>query len=487
MPPPPPPPFFDLVPMSGCEKAKLHVAAAVYNLSSYRSMESPIMKALQYGSVDAELLLWFTKLMGGTGGGQPSVPTPLNMNDRERLLVQSLQLWREGRRSAAVEFAEKNVLERWPLDMLTLRIVCDAYIHMGAPQKYLDAVSRVQNAWATSPLVKNNEDAFVMGMLSFGLQETGKLSQARAIAERSLSTGTPDSWAIHAVVHSYHSEGNIVAGLKFLNKTSTTWHKAPLLGEHLWWHIGIFHQEANKPYRSLHIFDKHLIPLAMRTREKVPSTAFILCDAVALLWRAKMAGVDVKERAKVVCMGFRKGGHSQSRVWLFTACHVVLAALLADDDELLAASMDLLAKTGSNDEFEILARTTGYPLARALVAYCTKSYQEVTMLDITAIGGSAAQRDTFLLGLLDAVHLSSRNKEALEISRSRFLQSPMSSLARLVLYNVEKQNRQGILDRSLLIEPNPVTTLEKETEKQLLKSDLYSLVKRWTRFRGARL
>ena len=482
-----PPPFFDLVPMSGGIKARYHIAEAVYNLAAYRSFEKPIVTALGCGSVDAELMMWFMRLMGGTGGGQPSVPTPLNMNDRERLIVQALQLWREGRRSAAVEFAEKNVLERWPLDFLTLRIVCDAYIHMGEPQKYLDTVIKVQSHWLTSPLVKNNESAFVLGMLSFGLQETGRLSQSRAIAMQSLSKGIPDSWAVHAVIHSYHSEGNIVEGLNFLNKFSKVWQTAPLLGEHIWWHIGVFHQETNKPSRALHIFDKHLIPPSLRSIEKVPSTAFILCDAAAILWRAHVMGMDVKQRAKAVCAGFRKGGHSQARVWIFTACHVVIAALMADDEQLLTEIMDLLAKTGSNDEFELLARQVGYPLAKALISYYTKRFDEVKMINLTPIGGSFAQRDTFAISLLDSIHRSSRVAESLEISRSRFLQAPSSPLARLVLFNVEHQNPKGICDRSLLTDSHPVIALEKETENNVLKSDLYSLVKRWTRFRGSKL
>ncbi|KAJ9452144.1 hypothetical protein DIPPA_21954 [Diplonema papillatum] len=521
-------PFLGLVPTI-CQDASVNylVARAAHRIALYQSPQKYLAAALERGtSVDAEVLSALLSLSSGTERTIHALPAKLRKAgalvqaaaahppqgrsedtaqaiERATALLQCLEMWGAGELKAAVQYAETRVLQRWPTDFITLRLVCDAHVILGQAEEYLKVTREVEPFYRASA---KRVHPFVLGMLAFGLQEVGDTASARVVAKKSLRTGVKDSWAVHAVAHSLTSDGQASRCLQYLNATADIWQAADLLAEHIWWHAAVSHVDVCKPYRALNVYDKRLMNGRGDTRtltenlvSEIPTTAFALSDAAGILWRLYLQGVDVGSRAKAVVRGFLLGGHETSDVWVFTTCHFMLAALLAGED---AVQQDILrslrAANGGGNDVSFIKEEAGYPICLAMLRHREGLHAECVALlqgvDLTLIGGSAAQRDTFCLTLLDACVRAKSNPACLALTKQRVADSPSSPLSWLIRANAEAGNAEGgAFDRSVLDAPAgspreelPTSVLvarklEADADRQVLGGSLYSLAKRWTR------
>eukprot|EP01059_Diplonema_ambulator_P010662 TRINITY_DN20677_c0_g1_i1.p1 TRINITY_DN20677_c0_g1~~TRINITY_DN20677_c0_g1_i1.p1 ORF type:complete len:509 (+),score=62.39 TRINITY_DN20677_c0_g1_i1:68-1594(+) len=486
------------------EEVNKQVAKALLKIAGYSSPEKHLKKALEKGgSVEAEIMAVLLGLSGGISAVLPRCLGNINKligdykargldTDREEGIASCISKWASGDLLGAVSQAE-IVLKHYPLDFLTLRLLCDARIILGQPEGYLSICQYVEPFWRKEKL--KIEHCYVLGMLSFGLQECGYLKECRNAARKSLQGGAKDAWAVHAVVHSFTAEGKSVIGLQYLNATAKIWQDAELLAEHIWWHAGINHLDVGKPSRALSIYDKHL---GGTNPDTPPTTAFALADSVGLLWRLYLMFPEVKpkliERAKILCHGAELGGHTQAKVWAFTGCHVFAAAVLCEDARIQAevlSSMEEAAKHPESD-FGVICRDSAVLVCKGVRAHYDGRYHEAAAelrsAKLFKIGGSSAQRDTFIYTLLDSL-VRSGSPEAPHLARTRSRENPSSPSTWLIRANSEAHNAtQGAFGREILYPPlnkaaEMALQLEIEADRQILGGGMYQLVKNWKRTR----
>eukprot|EP01064_Diplonema_japonicum_P028917 TRINITY_DN4549_c4_g1_i1.p1 TRINITY_DN4549_c4_g1~~TRINITY_DN4549_c4_g1_i1.p1 ORF type:complete len:517 (+),score=51.75 TRINITY_DN4549_c4_g1_i1:28-1551(+) len=485
------------------EECNKLVAKSLTCIASYTSPEKYLKPALtKRKSIEAELM---AVLLGLSGGNAEVLPKSITVIDelisryrihgtnteREEGLLSCVRSWAKGDLVSAITKAELTI-KKFPLDFLALRILCDARIILGQPEAYLSILQYVEPHWRNTKFVI--EHSYVLGMLAFGLQECGYLKECRNAARKSLQGGAKDSWAIHAVVHSYTAEGKPALGLQYLNATAEIWQRSELLAEHLWWHSGINHLDVSKPNRAMFVYDRHLGGIEPASP---PTTAFTLSDSVGLLWRVYLMDPsrlsELCPRAKILCSGARIGGHDEAKVWAFTACHVFAGAVLAGDDDLrrtVMVSMEHAVEAGT--DFGEICKVAALPICKGLQSHAEGDFataaEQLRTAKIFKIGGSSAQRDTFTFTLFDTL-VRSGSSEALHLAQARSRENPFSPLLWLVRANAEAANKAGgAFDRTILNQKKGRNRaadmshkLEAEAERQILGGGMYQLARKWRR------
>ena len=203
----------------------------------------------------------------------------LVLNEREAMHRAALLSWVEGDWRGAARCLDQ-VLVRWPADLVALLVGHQLDFFLGDAGNLRDRVAR---SCAALP-AEHPHQGFVLGMLAFGLEETGSYEQAEDVGLAALERNPDDVWATHAVVHTYEMRGRVDDGLRFLRSREADWARDNLFTVHNWWHLALFLLEAGAPQEALALYDEHLhnagsagVPLEM-------------LDASALLWRLHLDG-----------------------------------------------------------------------------------------------------------------------------------------------------------------------------------------------------
>merc|ERR1719219_3207929 len=91
----------------------------------------------------------------------------------------------------------------------------------------------------------NQGRPFYWGMLSFALEEMGRMDEAAKAAQEGLRIDPNDPWVHHAFAHVYYFSGEIDAGIKVLQEHSSKWRRlCPFIKTHNWWHLALFRAEG---------------------------------------------------------------------------------------------------------------------------------------------------------------------------------------------------------------------------------------------------
>jgi tetratricopeptide (TPR) repeat protein len=324
---------------------------------------------------------------------------------RERLHLEALETWAEGRLRDATAVWEEILVEH-PTDALALRLAQDGYFSLGASAALRDSVARVLPEWPDDdPLT-----GFVWGMRAFGLEETGDYAGAEAAAREALRRNPGDVWAAHALAHVFEMTSRIEEGVAFLTASRPDWKDAHFMAGHNGWHLALYLIELGRFAEVLAGFDAHMAAALSKdaTLDRI--------DAAALLWRLELEGVDVGARWAPVRRAW--GPHMHDHTLAFNDLHLAFAA--AGDARLapqLRDSLDAYADEAEGDNAVTMA-AVGRPLIDAMLDFGEARWAEAAEAilplrhEIWRIGGSHAQRDVVDLTLIAAAERAGERRLA---------------------------------------------------------------------------
>ena len=327
--------------------------------------------------------------------------------------VVAAPAWADGEIETAARLWEAAVVAD-PKDLLALRLAHDTHFYLGAGEKLRDVPAAALPAYDRDDTGRG----FVLGMLAFGLEETGAYDEAEQAGRTAVTMNPADAWAVHAVAHVLEMQGRPEEGLRWLRQLEEHWVPAAGLAVHNWWHAGLYLIELGRFSEALELYDRHI-------RSGSAPAVLDLVDAAALLWRLEIVGVDVGQRWCELAPLWRV--HRDDHVLAFNDVHIAMTLAGAGDDAAageLEEALDRYAATETGTNAKISA-ALGLPVIRALRAFKAGDFaQAVGHLEpvykaLAPIGGSNAQRDLFIQTLGIAASRTGRSDLARGVAAYR--------------------------------------------------------------------
>ena len=349
--------------------------------------------------------------------------------ERERGHVAAVRLLTEGRWSAAGRVLE-DVSVDYPLDALALQAGHSIDFFRGDSRMLRDRIARALPAWSTSIPGYHA----LRGMHAFGLEETGDYTQAERQGRKAVELERRDTWAWHAVAHTYEMRNQPKEGLAWMSLDTDAWSQDSFLAVHNWWHRAVYHLELGEPDAALQLFDGPVFG-------KRSSVVLELIDASALLWRLMLRGVDVGNRYEGVADNWTP--IAAAGTYAFNDMHAMIAFVGAgrvrEQQAVLKAQRAVLdgELTLAADNLAF-TREVGHPATRAIQAFGQCRYAECVELlrPIRHIshrfGGSHAQRDLLDQTLIEASRRAGFDALTVALVRERVALRPRSPLTALL-------------------------------------------------------
>jgi len=323
---------------------------------------------------------------------------------REQLFVAAVRDWSDGRLNRAIE-RHRAILERWPTDLLSLKLATYHQLSRGDFGGMLRTIKAVMPA--------NRRISHVGGMLAFALAQAGRYREAEAAGRRAAAAAT-DPWAQHAVAHVLDIGGAPAEGATFMTAHEGDWELcSSFLYTHNWWHSALFRLALGDSPGALRLYDERVW-----TRRKDYCQDQI--NAVALLARLELVGVDVGGRWSEVAQQVapRAGDHLDGFLDLHYALALARAGLTARLDE-LCRGLDRL------DEVDARQAAVHREAVRAVAAYGSGNWAGAArrLLPVRSalarLGGSDVQRELFDLILVDSLRRTGRHADAERLENGR--------------------------------------------------------------------
>jgi hypothetical protein len=315
-------------------------------------------------------------------------------SEREQRFVAAVAAWVAGDVAAAVTLLEEQA-RLFPRDLVALKLAHYHLFNRGdAP-----AMLRV----ALQALAAAGDVPYLHGMLAFAWEQCHFLAQAEDAARRAIAMRRKEPWAHHALAHVMLTQGRLSEGHAFLDEMSPTWTGLnSFMVTHNWWHQGLFALELDLADEVLAIHDQHVWAQARDySQDQI--------NAVSLLARAELAGLDVGDRWDD--LGDHLVQREHDHVLPFLDIQYVYGlgrAGRGSEAQALLAAMETHALQRSGDEGNVWQRVA-VPAARGMLAHANGDWKTAvealghTFPRLMEIGGSHAQRDLFAQVHLDAL------------------------------------------------------------------------------------
>lgn len=345
-------------------------------------------------------------------------------SERERMHVAALEHWHKGNAGKACGVWEE-ILDQWPQDLLALRLHHFTSFWRGDRAALREAPAAVLGRIDE----KAPGRAFVLGMVAFGLEESGDYARAETFGREAVERNENDLWALHAVAHVLEMQCRHSEGAKLLEQPFGTWSDRNPFKDHVWWHAALFALEMGDHARVLEVYDREV---------RADEGGFYLDvqNAASLLQRLELDGADAGARWEE--LADLAEGRIGDHVIPFTDAHFMLALIGArrfDAARRYLASLKAFASSGKSDASRV-TRDVTVPLAEALLAYGEGRYGEAAdglyglRRGLAPLGGSHAQQDVFHQTLIDAMMRSGRKDTARSLLAERRILRPGSGWAR---------------------------------------------------------
>lgn len=347
------------------------------------------------------------------------------ISDRERASVKALRAWVEGRQEEAVRIWD-SILDDHPTDLLTLQLAHYRNFWHGKPIAIRDSVARHMHAWdASMPNYSN-----VLGMYSFGLNETGDKANALKYGEQAIALNKDDLWSVHAVAHVLNDTSESEKGLNFLQQFSrNAWDDRNAIREHLWWHEALFEWELGNYEGVLSLFDQHVA-------KNVTSFYLDLQNTASILWRLESSGVDVGNRWQQLTEV--AAARVMNRNVPFTDIHMAMILARSGEKEQMSSLLDSIkgdTKTSRNAR-ELAAAETDIEVCEAIEAYCSGNYDTAIAKLLPSrwnayrpLGASDAQRDVLSVMLGQASLKAGQHSLAKSVFAQRVQERPTNRMS----------------------------------------------------------
>ena len=283
----------------------------------------------------------------------------------------------------------------YPRDALALQAGQLMDFLLGDSRMLRDRIGRALPAWSDGM----PDYHAVLGMLAFGLEETGLYDRAEAAGRRAVELEPRNGWAQHAVAHVLEMQDRRLEGVAWMRADIHAWTHESYFAVHNWWHLALFHLGLGEVDEVLRLYDGPV--WGHRS-----TMSFDLVDASAMLWRLKLIGVDVGDRWAPLAEAW--AAQPAGRL-AFEDAHAMMAFIGAGREDLARATLEAQAAAASSPgDNAYFAREVGLPLARGLLAFGRSDH--ATAIELLRgvrnragrFGGSHAQRDVIDLTLIAA-------------------------------------------------------------------------------------
>ena len=332
---------------------------------------------------------------------------------REKSHVAALVAWGEGELERVCEILE-GVLKEHPRDILALKVSNYLYFYMGNAAAVRDGPARVLPKWGEGA----PGYAHVLALHAFGLEESGDYAAAERAGRHATGLNPKDPWAVHSIAHVLEMQDRAAEGVQWIESLTEHWDAANFFRFHLWWHLALMHWGTDRADQALKLYDAQI--WADGSNENIS-----LCNDISMLARLELAGVDVGPRWDAVAKVVRE--QAGGSVLAFVDAHYALA--LGEVPALYGAG-----RTGR------LHADFGRALCEGMVAWRARDFRHAAELlaphraKLVQVGGSHAQRDLFVLILLDSSLRSGNRTLAQAVLSERARQRPGNVLpSRLTL------------------------------------------------------
>lgn len=343
-------------------------------------------------------------------------------NERERGHIDAMWHWLGGDFYAASQ-TYANVLANHPRDLCALQIGHQIDFTLGQANSTRDRPARILNSWSED----DPAYSYVLGMLAFGLEESGHFEVAEEKARKCLELNPKDVWGLHALAHCFEMQGKIFDGISYMEDHESNWMQDDnFMRIHNRWHLSLFYIEQCKFQETLNMHDKHM-------KISDDSELMDMHDSAALIWRLHLNGFDVGNRFDILS---KKYTNFIEQAYLsFTDIHSAMAFAGAGN---IKAGNELIkvleGHTEGTSTSSLMTRMAGLDLVKGILAFGREDYAACVELLSRArynshvIGGSIAQRDVINMTLLEA-GVRSKNVELVDgLIAERTLMKPQFSL-----------------------------------------------------------
>lgn len=388
--------------------------ARAANVLSAAGDPSPIVQA----SVAAVHM--FAESAAAPANARPFIASALagagRVTPREQRFIHAVAAWVDGDVPRAIGLHEEQARE-YPRDLASLKL--------GQYHLFNRGQSAAMLRLALAALPAAGDVPYLHGMLAFGWEQCHGLEQAEAHARRAIAMCRKEPWAHHALAHVMLTQGRLAEGHAFLQDVSDTWQGLnSFMLTHNWWHQALFALELDRPDEVLALYDRQVWGVARDySQDQV--------NAVSLLARLELAGVDVGERWADLADWLvpRTADH----VLPFLDLHYLLGLARAGRPEAdtLLRNIEAYARAAPPPGREAW-QDVALPAGRGLLAWSRGEHgvaahelgQALTRM--LEVGGSHAQRDLFSQVHLDALVRSGRLEGAQNLLLPLLRQQPES-------------------------------------------------------------
>lgn len=306
---------------------------------------------------------------------------------REIAFVRALGEWLDGYPSRAAARMQV-ILSLEPRDALAMKLVQAIHFVMGRPNAMRASVEGVIGAYDDHPA-----RGYVMGCHAFSLEETGEYAAAERTGREGVALAANDAWGLHAVAHVFDMTGRARAGLDWLSGREASWMHCNNFRFHVWWHQALMHLDLGEYDIALALYDRDI-------RAEKTDDYRDIANAASLLSRLELEGVNVGDRWEELAL---LAEHRATDGCLaFADLHYMLALCGgARDEAAVALIARMQAGKQNRGEAQQIIGHPGARVAQGLHAFASGEYSSAWMhlragrAELSAIGGSHAQRDVF--------------------------------------------------------------------------------------------
>ncbi len=319
----------------------------------------------------------------------------LPMTERERAHQVAVGHLVRGRWADAGRTLEDLSIDH-PLDALALQAGHQIDFFRGDSRMLHDRIARALPHWG----VDTPGFHAVLGMLAFGLEETGRYARAEDVGRRCVEIEPLDGWGQHAVAHVLEMQGRRQEGIEWMRGNVAAWSENSFFATHNWWHLALYHLELDQVDEVLALLDGPICG---------SSSAVVLdmVDASSLLWRLHLRGIDVGDRWQA--LADRWAPLATAANYAFNDMHAMMAFVAAGRTASAQALLHAQDKaTERDDDNAGFTLEVGQAATRAIKAFSDGRYEQVVqwLRPVRNVahrfGGSHAQRDVIDRTLIEA-------------------------------------------------------------------------------------
>jgi tetratricopeptide (TPR) repeat protein len=323
----------------------------------------------------------------------------IKTNTREKAHIAALGAWCDGELERTCSLLD-GILAEHPRDFLALKLANYLYFYLGDAANVRDGPARALKSWDEATPGYGH----LLALHAFGLEESGDYAAAERAGRRATDINPADPWAVHAVAHVMEMQERTAEGADWIQGLAPHWDTANFFRFHLWWHLALMRWGAGRPDEALALYDA-------RVWADGSSENLSLCNDISMLARLELAGVAVGARWEAAAKVVRE--QAGGSVLAFVDAHYALAL----------GEVPALENRGTTARIHA---AVGRALCDAAVAWRAKDPARVVERlapvrgELRRVGGSHAQRDLFLLLLLDsAIKTGNRGlAETLRVERA---------------------------------------------------------------------